>query len=300
MLLAGCGATTFKPVITPVVQVVAASSPSSLLTESTFDNRTIASELQYSQCSNTGTASKPPRYRGTLTYITAPQPDGLSVGDGAASAVITLPATPGGYPLTVCNWTTAPLPVGIGSDGYYGMMIEAPTGFAIANSTKSVQIDEFHFQNIFGSPVDWELGQNHITLAIHSGACTSHALPNPTCAYRSNADAKGGPNLPGYYVIPPGSFQAGAWYEIAMHVRWASDETGNVQTYWRVKGGAWAQSANVTGIPTVQWLGTRGCCASSEEDQPEAYAFALRSPLALAFDDISSGPSLGVVEQSMP
>lgn len=269
------------------------------LTVSRFDQQTIGPELVHAQCANTGTPSMQPRSRGTLTYLTGPQSNGLSVGDGAASALITLPATPA-YPLTACGFETALTPIALGTDGYYGLMIEAPAGFSIANSTHSVQIDEFHFQNVFGAPINWEVLQNHITLGIHSGACTNHALPNPTCAYRSNADASSGPNLPGYYVIPPGSFQGGEWFEIAMHVHWASDTTGVVQTYWRAKGGTWQQSSNVTGIPTVQYDSTRGCCYANAEDQPEAYAARLATPLAIGLDDISSGSSLVAVQQSMP
>jgi hypothetical protein len=268
--------------------------------ESTFDSGTIAPALQFAQCSNTGTPSTPPRLRGSLHYATK------IVGQGAGSLRIDLPADTNAktFPLEACNTETAPKPIGLGTDSYYGLMVYEPTGFTIPNTYfGGVQIEEFHFQNIFGSPVNWELHTDHITLALNTGSCVNHSNPHPTCAFRSNADQpnRDGPNLPAYYVIPPGQFVGGQWYELAMHVHWASDNTGVVQTWWKVRGAAtWTASADVTGIPTVQFDSVRGCCGANYEDEMEAYTFALSKPFSVWLDNNISGPTLASVEASMP
>jgi hypothetical protein len=267
--------------------------------KSTFDNGTIAPALQAAQCSNTGTPSRPPRLRGALHYSTK------IIGQGTGSLRIDLPAdtNPKMFPLEACNTETAAKPIGIGTDSNYGLMVYEPKRFKIPNHAGSVQIEEFHFQNIFGAPVNWELHNDHITLALNTGSCVNHARPHPTCQWRSNADNPNhdGPDLPAYYVIPPGQFAGGRWYEIAMHVRWASDNAGQVQTWWKVKGASsWTPSADVIGHPTVQWDSARGCCDADYENEMEAYTFSLRKPFSVWLDNNISGPTLASVEASMP
>jgi hypothetical protein len=268
--------------------------------ESTFDQRTITPALQSAQCSNTGTKSASPRLRGSLNYDTD------IAGQGAASARIELPVDRNlkRFPLEACNTQTAARPIGIGTDSDYGLMIHEPAGFKIPNTYfGGVQIEEFHFQNIFGAPINWELHNDHVTLALNTGSCVNHSNPHPTCAWRSNADNpnQSGPDLPPYYVIPPGRFVGGRWYEIAMHVRWASDNTGQVQTWWKVKGAsAWTASADMTGHPTVQWDSSLGCCYASYQDEMEAYTYGLSKPFSVWLDDNISGPTLASVEGLMP
>jgi len=280
---------TIPPAVTPSETV-----------RSTIDHRSIGPALEFAQCSNTGTRSMPPRLRGSLHY------DADTVGQGAASVRIDLPvdSDTGRFPLEVCNTETAAKPIGLGTDSYYGLMIYEPAGFTIPNTYfGGVQIEEFHFQNIFGAPVNWELHDDHITLALNTGSCVSHFTPHPTCAWRSNADNPNpaGPNLPPYYVIPPGQFAGGAWYEIAMHVRWASDNTGQVQMYWKLKDASdWIASADVTGYPTVQWDSRRGCCFANYVDEMEAYTYGLSKPFSVWLDDNISGSSLAAVETAMP
>lgn len=252
------------------------------------------------QCANYGTQSKSPRLRGTFAFDTS------TVGVGTASGRFTLPAdsNPGTFPLEACNLINAAQPIGLGTDDYYGLMVYVPQGWTIANQAfYGVEIMEYHFQNVYGAPVSFQLHPDHITLALQTGACSNHATVKPGCAFHSNADNPNGVpgNLPGYHVIPTGALVQGAWNEVLMHVHWASDNTGVIQTWYKVKGAStWTPSANVSGIPTVQWDMTTGCCYSNALDETEAYTAALSAPLTLWLDQQVTGTSFAAVATTMP
>jgi hypothetical protein len=166
-----------------------------------------------------------------------------------------------------------------------------------------VEFMEYHFQNVYGAPVSFQLHPDHITLALQTGACNNHTTAQPGCAYHTNADNPDGHpgTLPAYYAVPPGAFREGMWNEVLMHVHWASDSTGSVQTWYRVKGASvWTPSASVSGIPTVQWDVRTGCCAGSWIDLSEAYTGALSAPLSIWLDNQVSGSSFAAVAATMP
>ena len=190
------------------------------------------------QCSNYGTPSTSPRLRGTFQLVTSP------VGQGATAGEFSLPtdSAPSTYPLEACDLVPPSQPFTLGADQYLGLMVYVPIGWTIPNTAfYGVNVDELHFQNIVGAPITLQLHPDHVTVAIESGACNTTATP-PGCAYRSNADTTfcpSGPTvtcLPHYYAIPPGALVQGVWNEIIMHVRWASDSTGQFQTWYRSGG----------------------------------------------------------------
>lgn len=251
------------------------------------------------QCANYGTPSKSPRLRGFF-YL-----DTTFVGQGTASGRFDLPAdtNSSAYPLEVCDLLAGGRPLRLGTDGYYGLMLYVPQGWTIANKAFfGVEIKEFHFQNVYGAPISFQLHPDHVTLSLQTGACSNHSTSQPGCAWHSNADNPGGPgNLPASYAIPRGALEQGAWNEILMHVRWASDSTGQIQTWYKVKGApTWTQSANVTGVPTVQWDVSKGCCYTNYADLTEAYTAALTAPLSVWMDDDVSGPTFSSVALTMP
>jgi hypothetical protein len=187
------------------------------------------------------------------------------------------------------------------------MMVYVPQGWTIANNAFwGVSIAAYHFQNIFGAPVTLELHPDHVTLALETGGCYWPASPG--CQYRSNADnsscrsSSSHTCLPAYYAIPPGALVQGKWNEIIVHVHWAADRSGQIQTWYRVKGSpAWTQSTNLGGYPTVQWNNQTGCCSHTYIDTTaEAYTAALSAPLTLWFDNTITGPSFNSVTNSMP
>ena len=250
------------------------------------------------QCANTGTPSTTPRLRGNFNFA-------ANVAGMANSGEFTLPTDPdpSTYPLEACDLLTGSQPMGLGTDGYYGLMVYVPQGWTIPTKFfTGIEIQEYHFQNVYGAPIAFQLHADHVTLALQTGACNNHTTVSPGCAYHSNADDPSGSpgNLPGYYVIPPGALQQGAWNDMLMHVAWASDGTGQIQTWYKVNGaGAWTQSSNVTNIPTVQWDNTTGCCAPSYVDETEAYTGALTAPVSLWLGNDVAGSTFTSVANAM-
>lgn len=254
------------------------------------------------QCANYGTPSKYPRLRGDF-YIdqnVAGQPY-------AGQFALPTDTNPTTYPLEACDLLTAGNPIGLGTDGYYGISFYVPSGWTIANSAfYGVEFMEYHFQNIDGAPVSFQLHPDHVTLALELGACANYTTASPGCQYRSNADSGCWSNgsfkcLPAQYAIPRGALVEGAWNEILMHVHWASDGTGQIQTWYRIKGSpTWTASASLSGVPTVQWNQATGCCASMYTDETEAYTGALTSPLSLYIGNQVAGTGFGAVAAAMP
>jgi hypothetical protein len=250
------------------------------------------------QCANYGTPSTAPRLRGNFTFA-------ANVAGMANSGKFTLPADPdpSTYPLEACDLLTGNQAMGLGTDGYYGLMVYVPQHWTIPSSFfTGIEIQEYHFQNVYGAPIAFQLHADHVTLALQTGSCNNHTTASPGCANYSNADGPGGytGNMPGYYVIPPGALQQGAWNEMLMHVHWASDGSGQIQTWYRVNGvNAWTQSSSVTKIPTVQWDNTTGCCAVSYVDQTEAYAGALTAPVSLWLGKDVAGSTFNSVANAM-
>ena len=246
------------------------------------------------------TPSKSPRLRGTYRIEHA------IVGQGAAALEITLPVDTDHttFPLEACGLISSYAPIGLGTGGYYGLMVYVPRGWRVPNRAFfGVNIYELHFQNIYGAPVTLQLHPHHITLALETGACENHVTATPGCAVRSNADAPRGatPTLGGYYAIPPGRLVQGRWNELIVHVVWSSTAAGRIETVYRIAGARrWRRGASISGIPTVQWDRTRGCCDPTADDQLEAYTAALSAPLSVWLDNVVDGTSLAAVEATMP
>ncbi len=204
----------------------------------------------------------------------------------------------------MCDVVAPPVPLGIGTTSYYGLMVYVPDHFTVANAFfgQEVEIEEFKFDKIYGAPVAWELHPDHVTLALQTGPCNNSQTTAPGCAYHSNADApQGVGNLPALYVIPPGKLARGQWNELAMGVNWESANTGSIRTYYKVKGASrWNAGSSISGIPTVQYDKTQGCCPSTAVEETEAYTGALSAPLAISLDNDVEGTGLGAVEKAMP
>jgi Polysaccharide lyase len=255
------------------------------------------------QCANYGTASNPGHLRGDFTL------DHTVVGQGSSSGRFDLPASPGGYQSEVCDLLTKPMSQTLPADEYYGLMLYVPPGWTIANNSFwGVIIAEYHFVGVWGAPVILELHPEHVTLALETGACTSYTASNPGCRYRSNADHRRCRStrrfrcLPGYTAIPRGALVQGQWNEVILHVHWASDSSGQIQSWYRVKGApGWTQSSNISGIPTVQWDNAKGCCTKGYVDlNAAAYTAALSAPLSLWLDNILTSPSFNTIATRMP
>ena len=250
------------------------------------------------QCANHGTPSQSPRLRGTFTQTS-------NVNGMASSGQFTLPADSNAskYPLEACDVVTGSQPIGLGTDDYYGLSVYVPQGWTIpGNFFTGVEIQEYHFQNVYGAPISFQLHANHVTLALQTGACNNHTSVAQGCVYHSNADSPNGNtgNLPASYVIPPGALQQGQWNQMLMHVHWASDNTGQIQTWYKAASAStWNSSSNITGIPTVQWDNTGACCANSYVDETEAYSGSLTAPMSLWLGNDVTGSSFTATANGM-
>jgi Polysaccharide lyase len=250
------------------------------------------------QCANHGTPSQSPRLRGTFTQTS-------NVNGMTNSGQFSLPADSSNstYPLEACDVVTGSHPIGLGTDDYYGLSVYVPQGWTIPNKAfDGVEIQEYHFQNVYGAPISFQLHADHVTLAVQTGACNNHTTAAPGCVYHSNADnPNGNPGtLPAYYVIPRGALVEGQWNQMLMHVHWASNSTGQIQTWYKTSSsGTWNSSSNITGIPTVQWDTTRACCANNYADESEAYTGALSAPLSLWLGQDLTGSSFNATANAM-
>lgn len=271
----------------------ASALTSSLSFAGDFSTGTISPFLG-AQCANYGVASANYHQRGTLAV------ENNLVAMGSFSGRVDLPANVSPYTTSVCE-LLHPVPTGLGTDQYYGYMFYVPAGWD--TGTKAfwgVQVAQFHFTNVWGSPIAFQLHDNHMTLALETGACYPVGSPVPGCTWRSQADLASGPNLPGYYVIPPGSLVQGRWYEIAMRVHWAADSTGSIHTWFRQKGQTtWTRGASVSGYPTVQWAYGQ-TPATLAYDKVGAYRGYSAVPVSVWFDHFSTGNTLSAIITSMP
>lgn len=249
-------------------------------------------------------------------------------GAGSYSGRYVEPTTPGGYNLTAC--TTQGLihnsPY-VGQTIYYGMMFYLPVGMTLNSpGIQGTNLEELLFNAVWGDPIAVELHTgapgntnnttNSVALSIETGPCNNAQSSSPGCAYRSqpgnptactgngsSPPTQNSPdcNLGRNFVIPPGQVQYGVWNEYVLAINVESNTTGQIQAWYKVKGaGSWTASADVTGIPTVQWNAPSGCCTSTVKDDPEIYNGKVSSPFQVNFDNIVSGNTLAVVQAQMP
>jgi hypothetical protein len=248
------------------------------------------------QCANYRVPSSGYHQRGNLFVDSAVTP-----GSGF-SARFDLPGNVAPYSTSVCELLHL-VPMGLGTDRYYSYMFYVPPGWTPGTTSFwGVETAQIHFQGIWGAPVSFELHGDHMTLALETGSCTAIGTPHNTgCDWRSQADLASGPNLPPYYVIPPGAFTPGSWYEIAMRVHWAADNSGQIQTWYRQQGQpTWNQSVNYSGHPTVQWVRGGSCCAVSAVDKIGAYRGFATTPTSVWLDNFTTASSLAAVVAAMP
>ena len=288
------GTTTSTTTSTPL------GAPGVVTFSANFDGGTIA-HFGGAQCTNNRTPSKIPRYRGSYAF------EGSIVGQGTGALAITVPTTPSGFALTACNLNTALAPVVQDQSEYIGLMVYEPAGWTIPNNAfEGVNIYELHTQFVWGSPVTLQLHDNYVALALETGACFAASTSTPGCQFRSNAGAppchiSGVSCLPGYYAIPPGKLVLGQWNEIIVHAVWSSTSSGQLQTFYKVKGApTWNVGGSVLGIPTVQWNRTTAGIAGSTIDSLEVYTPRVSSPLTTYFDNAVDGTSFAAVAALMP
>jgi Polysaccharide lyase len=288
-----CATASAKATTTETTATTATASagngPAQLLFDGDFDT---ASYQPWSaaQASNYGHANNPQVHFGPFNV------DNQTVGQAPYSGRFQLPAWSGGKTRSQLIHYRS---VNVGSDDYYSLMFYVPAGWTPGTTAFwGVSIAEFNFQNLGpgGPTIALQAHADHVTVAMQTGTTTT-TFPN--YQYRSNADVTGGPNLPPLYAIPR-PMQLGVWHELVVHAHWASNKTGVLETWHRLKGQTgWTKTASLSGYPTLQ-SNPNGTVPTSTLDVIQAYRGASMAPVTVWLDGFSQSPSFAAAAGNMP
>ena len=222
--------------------------------------------------------------------------DTQTVGQGKYSGRFSLPAWSGG--LTRSQVFTS-RPINIGGDDYYSLMFYVPKGWSPGTqSFWGVSIMEVNFESLGpgGPTIAFQAHADHVTLAVQSGTVTNSF---PYFQYRSNADSGGTPNLPPLYAIPR-PMATGVWHELVLHVHEATNTSGLVEVWHRLKGqSAWTKTASASGFATVQ-MNANGSYPSTTLDVIQAYRAGSTAPTTVWLDAFARTNSFAAAAANMP
>ena len=183
--------------------------------------------------------------------------------------------------------------VNVGADEYYSLMLYLPKGWSAGtNGFWGAEILNLNWEGMPGAPVDLQAHEDHVTLTLNTGTC------GRPCQYRSNADAPK-PNLPPLYAIPR-PMQLGVWHELILHVHWATDSTGLVAAWHRLKGKRlWKRTAYLTGFPTLM-VDPTGWYPTNTADKIGVYRAQSFAPTSVWLDAFSRSDSFASAAANLP
>jgi hypothetical protein len=242
------------------------------------------------QCANTSSA-RMLFTRGTITV----QSD--IVGEGAYAARIDLPAAPNDG--TACEALTSRT-TDVGSDDYYGLMVRFPPVWREPSpGAWGLAIAQLNYQGIWGSPVMLVAHADHVAMVLQSGLCRPVGTPHAGCAYSSGL---GGNVKP--MVAVPAPMALGAWHQLVLRFRWATDSSGVIEVWHRLNGNAtWKKTVSVRGYPTVQWTadsGPQAIARSGTTDKIGAYRARADFPLTVWHDGFVRTRSFASAASALP
>jgi len=221
------------------------------------------------------------------------------VGEGAYAARFDLPADP--THLTRCQVITK-RPVNAGGDDYYSLMFYLPKGWTtgITPPQFGVIIAQLNYQGLGpGSPnISLIAFPDHVTLVMATGITTTTGTP--TYQFSSNADVTTRyVNLPKLYAVPPG-MQLGVWHELIIHAHWATDSSGKIDAWHRIKGRrAWQKTASLRGYPTLE-ENPDGSYPPTTIDMIGAYRMRSAAPTSVWLDGFSRSGSFAAGAAHLP
>jgi len=240
------------------------------------------------QCANTSSASML-FTRGTITV----QSD--IVGEGSHAARIDLPAAPNDN--TACEALSG-RPIGVGTDDYYALMFRFPPDWREPGGW-GLGIAQFNYEGIWGGPLGLIAHADTVALVLQSGFCNSVYTSTPGCTYSSGA----GGNVQRSYAVPA-PMALGAWHELIVHVHWATDSSGQVEAWHRLKGSStWNKTVSVTGYPTLQWTadyGPSAIASGTTVDKIGAYRAQADFPLTVWHDGFVRTTSFASAASALP
>jgi Polysaccharide lyase len=178
-----------------------------------------------------------------------------------------------------------------GSDAYYALEAYYPANWQEPSPAGwggvTAQLNYTGVGGI-GPPVGLISHANRVNIALMSGAVNTSKV----ATYSSGWDGEG--NLPcslNCRIVPEGALTRGVWHQFIVHVRWASDSTGMVETWWKRKGeSAWKAEAKMSGYPTLQWAagGSLPSLGWLSSDHIGLYRGPASFPLSLWLDGFCS------------
>jgi Polysaccharide lyase len=238
------------------------------------------------QCANYGTQTDSTVTRGDLYLDTA------TMGQGRYSGRFELPAA---ATKTACE-VLSRHNIGLGSDDYYGLMVYLPVGWQEPSSAGwGLMVAQLGFQGIWGPPIGIEAHADEIDLVAQTGLCRTDGTG---CAYSSGPG--GNVHL---MVAVPAPLPLGVWHELVIHIHHATDLTGVVEVWHRLKGQtAWTQTVSWSGYPTVQWTadGFSTLKFNDVVDKIGAYRGDATFPLTVWEDGFVRGSTFAAVAARLP
>jgi len=255
-----------------------------------FETGNVSQWTWGAQCANTSSA-RMLFTRGTVTVQSE------TVAQGRYAARIDLPAAPSDN--TACE-TLSKRPIGIGTHDYYGMMVRFPTEWREPSPVGwGLAIAQLNYQGIWGSPVMLVAHANHVAMVLQSGLCRGVYTSNPGCAYSSGP----GGNVKPMFAIPA-PLALGVWHQLVVHFRWATDSSGLIEVWHRMKGGgSWNKTVSVRGYPTVQWTseeGPQAIATGHTADKIGAYRARADFPLTVWHDGFVRTSSFASAASALP
>ncbi|MGN6166738.1 MAG: heparin lyase I family protein [Solirubrobacteraceae bacterium] len=145
------------------------------------------------------------------------------------------------------------------TDYYYGFMWYFTRGWV---TPSGIQYELNFHPNICGAPVDIAMFGDAVKVSMRTGLdkCvlngTGHQAEGVEYG-NGGANENGTGNLGGlsqWSIIPKGKLQTGVWYEVILHIHWATDSTGQAESWYRQLGQpTWTQTIEQSGFPTLEW-----------------------------------------------
>ena len=224
--------------------------------------------------------------RGTYSIDTSP------VAQGRYSAHFSLPSATVSNACEVVQKRT----LNTGSDDYYAIDLMFPSNWQEPSPAGwGMVVAQFNYENIgTGPPIGLFAYAGKLALVIQSGP-----VVNTAATYTTGPDNNGNMHCSTAtcQIIPQGQMTLGVWHQVIVHVHWATDATGSVETWWKRKGEAsWTPEARFGG-PTVQWTGTSPFAASfATYDKIGAYRGYASFPLSVWNDGFCRAASLASAE----
>jgi chitodextrinase len=256
-----------------------------------FETGNVSQWTWGAQCANTGVPSSASLSRGTVAVQSE------IVAQGNYAARIDLPAAPSDK--TACE-TLSKRATGVGTDDYYGLMVRFPSGWREpSHAGWGLAIAQLNYQGIWGAPVMLVAHADRVALVLQSGLCRSVNTSESGCAYTSGP----GGNVKPMLAVPP-PLALGAWHQLVVHLRWATDSSGVIEVWHRTKGASnWKKTVSVSGYPTVQWTAEKGPQASTagfSSDKIGAYRGRADFPLTVWHDGFVRTSSFGAAVSALP